>query len=64
MTDVVAQALSGLGPEYAGWVIAAWLFYRLVKINENGHSVIDRNTEALVAFRTILDERLPRGGVK
>lgn len=64
MNDLVAQVLSSVGPEYAGWVIAAWLFYRLVKINENGHSVIDRNTEALTAFRTVLDERLPRGGVK
>lgn len=64
MNDIAATALAGLGPEFAGWAIAAWLFYRLIKINEHGHKIIDRNTVALTEFRTVLDERLPRGGVK
>lgn len=62
MSDPLLEFITGIGPQYAGWAIAGWLFYRMTRLGEIGHRTIDRNTEALVAFRTLLEERVPRGG--
>jgi hypothetical protein len=63
MNDILALALGELHPGTAAWAAAAcWLAWRLFRLNDQVRKVIDRNTEALVGFRTVLDERLPRRG--
>lgn len=62
--ETIVALLTRWGPQWMGWFLAAWLFYRLAKINdtvtgallENASAMKDLTTE-IKAVLGILGER-------
>ena len=45
-----------------GWLLAAFLLWVLVRLIPLLISTLDKNTQALIEFKVLLTERIPRGG--
>lgn len=64
MEWLTKELFAQFGPLALGWVLAAYLLWRLMEINKAFTRLVERNTEAITKLTTIFDERLPRGGRK
>ena len=62
MEDAAKDFFTYTGPLGLGWLLAAWLMWRKSKDDSALRETLDRNTEALISFRVLIEERLPRGG--
>ena len=45
-----------------GWFLAAFLLWKKFGDDAIVRSALDKNTQALIEFKVLLTERLPRGG--
>lgn len=60
MEDWAGKVLGFYGPAFLGWVGLVFCAWRLVVLTVAFTHLIDRNTEALTRFATLLDERIPK----